>query len=479
MAPSLHALSVMCSISLEHQILQLEMNEIPWRFLNSYRGRPDFPHIEKFFQNSKCYTSLVVDGGEMSPWVVWPTFHRGMNEKGHHIHSIGQDPSTFGGVPIWEEVRRAGKNIGIFGPLQSWPPTDPGLGGFYVPDTFAADSRCIPASLNPLQEFNLSLVNKNIRVRRGSFFGSLSWSLLAALPGSGIRIATLARIAGQLALEKIDSRYCARRTIYQNILFWDVFKSLFNHRDPPAYSSYFSNHLASAMHRYWNYAYPEDFPPERRPKDDFHKGTLNFAMQVLDDMLADVLSWMSDNPRLTVIFASGLGQDTYVRGQHEGTELAIRDVSLLLKRLGLPDGSFTPLIAMMPQVAVRIPDAKLRAQSRASLESLACPSGLKPMETKESGDSLSLSVSNPRRADIKAGGLTLNGEIVPFAELGMEALEVEAGTAYHIPEAIFAIAGAGAEKFSLHWKEPTIPGDRIKAELLHLLDLKDVTAPQA
>ncbi len=456
---------------MQHRILQLEINEIPWRFLNTYRGRPEYPHIDAFFKKARNYTLKVVDGGEMSPWVVWPTLHRGINGETHGIHSIGQDPSTFNGTPIWDEVLGAGKNVGLFGPLQSWPPKDPGENGFYIPDTFSRDSSCVPARLSPLQEFNLSLVGRNSRVRRGGLLKSINWQMLGALPSSGIRLRTLAAIARQLIQEKADSRYCARRSIFQNILFWDVFKALYDFRNPPVYSSYFSNHLASALHRYWNYAFPDDFPPERRPKDNFHNGTLDFAMHVLDEMLADVLYWMAENPSLTVIFVSGLGQDAIVRKRHEGTELAIRDISRLLVSLNFPKECFWPLLAMMPQVAVDIPDHHQRIMAKKAMESLTCVSGLRPIQVVETGQTLSISVSNPGRKDSEAGHLYLKGRSIPYSLLGMELLYVEPGTAYHIPEAIFAIAGAGAEDFSRGVLKSEIPGDQVKKHLMKLLGI--------
>ena len=53
----------------------------------------------------------------------------------------------------------------------------------------------------------------------------------------------------------------------------------------------------------------------------------------------------------------------------------------------------------------------------------------------------------------------------------MEVLQVEPGTAYHIPEAVFAVSGAGAEEFGQHWNDPVIPCDRVKFELIRLLGL--------
>ncbi len=181
-------------------ILLLEINEIPWRLLDRYVDRPEFGNLNCFFRRSDHYTTLAVDTGELSPWVTWPTFHRGMNNEQHGIKNLGQDPSTFKGKPIWQEIRERGGSIGICGSMQSWPPVAPGEGGFYVPDTFAHDERCYPPYLNPLQAFNLAQVGKNARVvsdsmpRASDVVGVASTSLK-----SGVRLRTGARILAQLS----------------------------------------------------------------------------------------------------------------------------------------------------------------------------------------------------------------------------------------------------------------------------------------
>src|SRR5688500_16209122 len=125
-------------------LLLLEINEIPWRLIDRHLSDPALSHLGRFFSRAAQYTSVAVDTGELSPWVTWPTLHRGMSNQQHGIKNLGQDPSTFRGKPIWEEIREQGGTIGICGSMQSWPPIDPGPGGFYMPDTFAHDSRCIP-----------------------------------------------------------------------------------------------------------------------------------------------------------------------------------------------------------------------------------------------------------------------------------------------------------------------------------------------
>ena len=147
-----------------HPLLLLEINEIPWRLLDRYRSTAGYGNIGRFFDRAETFTTLTQDTGTLQPWVTWPSFHRGIPNQEHGIRNLGQDPSTFRGVPIWDEYRRRGFSVGVCGSMQSWPPKDPGPGGFWVPDTFAQDERCIPATVEPLQRYNLNLVRMNGRV---------------------------------------------------------------------------------------------------------------------------------------------------------------------------------------------------------------------------------------------------------------------------------------------------------------------------
>ncbi|HYG70321.1 MAG TPA: hypothetical protein VD838_21770, partial [Anaeromyxobacteraceae bacterium] len=315
-------------------ILQLEINEIPWRILNHYR--PQCRNLRAFFDGAKELTTAAVDEGELSPWVTWPTLHRGMPNTRHRIYNLGQDPSTFQGTPIWDEYLARGHSVGIFGSMQSWPPKDPGPGGFWVPDTFAHDERTIPSYVEPLQRFNLDQVGHNRRVVVGSALGSaLQPTFFASLVRSGVRPRTLLRLARQLVDERRDASFRARRPVFQAVLFWDVFKHLFDPVNPPAFSAFFTNHVAGVMHRYWNHVYPEDFPRQLQPKERVHHRTLAFAMSVLDDMLGDVLGWMRRNPDLTVVFATSMGQGPVYRLGHHGDVAVVQDTVRLLLALGV------------------------------------------------------------------------------------------------------------------------------------------------
>ena len=446
-------------------ILLLEINEVPWRLIDRYLERPGYPHLREFFARAHQYTTVAVDTGELSPWVTWPTLHRGMNNEGHGIRNLGQDPRTFRGTPVWQEIRARGGTIGVFGSLQSWPPIDPGAGGFYVPDTFAPDERCIPESLSPLQAFNLEQVRRNARVVDRGIPG------LARMAGfardclrAGVRVSTLARLAAQLVAERFDRAHAARRPVYQTVIFWDVFRRRFDALRPPAFSTFFTNHVAGVMHRYWRDVFPEDFP-QASGDDASQERLMRFALEVLDAMLGDVLEWTRRNPELVVVFAASMGQGAVHRARHEGVELVVEDLARLMASCGLERADYQPLLAMVPQVAVRIADAPRRAAARERLRAARFEDGAGFVRVEENGDTLSITVHTPPLARMASGVVSIGGARLELGEAGIRRQPVEPGTGYHVPEGAFAVYAprAPAPPAPSRWR---VDADAVKDWLL-------------
>lgn len=452
-------------------ILLLEINEVPWRVIDWARQEGAYPNIDRFFCRAQTYTTQSVDRGELSPWITWPSFHRGVNNEEHHIANLGQDVSTFRGTPIWDEYRARGLDVGVFGSMQSWPPKDPGEGGFFVPDTFAHDERCIPARVEPLQRLNLSLVRKNGFAYRDT--GLLSGELFSAIPAvlnSHITPRTVARIAQQLISERLDPSRCARRAIFQTVLFWDVFKGLFDPARPPAFTTFFTNHVAGVMHRYWDHVFPEDFG---KASHGPHLDTMRFALQVTDELLGEALGFIEQNPRLVVVMATSMGQSAVFR-EHEGITFSVTDLAALLRTYGLGARDYTPLLAMVPQVSADVHDAATRRSLRERLEAATTLSGARMFLVDEVGKSLTISVCTPRRVDHEKGGFYREGHgtaFVPWGEAGITCHELPPGTAYHIPEGIMAVVGEG-----IHASAARTPMLATQAKA-HLMRLGGLEAP--
>ena len=426
-------------------ILVLEINEIPWRLIDHFRSQGNYPMLKKFFSEAETHTTIAEEEGELSPWITWPSLHRGGNGSDHGVKFLGQDPSTFRGVPIWEEFRNAGESIGICGAMQSWPARDPGKMGFYVPDTFAADSRCIPPRLNAFQALNLRLTGQNGRVIRRSLPISAELvRFLAAAPFLGFRARTLARVGLQLIREFFQPSMLARRPIFQAELLWDIFHRLYSPLAPPAYSAFFTNHVASAMHRYWSHLFPEDFPVADRPASQEHKATLEFAMGTLEKILADALAFQEKNPDLILAFASSMGQAAVKWDRFEGVSTIISRPADLLGALTNGAHRFDKSgLAMVPQITVKIADSTLREKICDLLSASSTASGEKIFFPEVTGDRVSISIRTPARADIAAGGFYSGTKKISWAEAGIVVENVGPASAYHIPEGVLALRGKG------------------------------------
>lgn len=450
-------------------ILLLEINEVPWKLIDRFIDDPRYPAIREFFRDSMALTNVAVDAGELSPWITWPTFHRGCTMQEHRIRNLGQDPMSFRGTPIWQEYRRRGLPIGIFGSLQSWPPLVPGDGGFYIPDTFAHDAACIPAALESLQRFNLRQTSLNGRVvSQRSLFSRESLGLLARLPGLGIRLGTLASVARQIAAERVDRSRASRRPIFQSIIMWDAFKSLFNCKNPPMFATFFTNHVAGIMHRYWRDVFPEDFGEKSEEQPRPHLSTMKFAMDVLNRILADVLSFCEVNRKLVVVFATSMGQTAIDRGYRQGLETVLTDVAKLAARLGLPGGSYRPLLAMAPQAAVEIPSPELRRKFIELLGACRTVSGAPLFRVSEILNSVSITLGRPAPRDVEAGLFQVRTEKCAWRDAGIKVYEVDAGTGYHVPEGAMAVYGASVDPDSSRQR---LPADQAKSFMLELAGL--------
>lgn len=421
-------------------IFLFELNEVPKRILHLYASDSRFPNIKKFLTTCMESETITTDTGELSPWVTWPTIHRGMNNENHGIANLGQDPSTFKGVPIWQEFKNRGFSIGVFGSLQSWPPIPPGEGGFYIPDTFAQDASCYPAELTPVLEFNLQMVKENTRVMgRSPVKKIFNPGLAIALLRAGIKPATLAKAALHLVAEKFDPRLKERRATFQAMIFWDIFSHIFNSKSPPAFTSFFTNNVASVMHRFWNNIFPEDFSPNSKYKenDRYHKSTMDFAMSFIDKIFAQILEWQQQNPNLIVIIASSMGQAAIERAPAE-FEFLLRDVDKLMKKLFV-DVEYRVNLAMSPQTAIVVENNDKKNKIIIALESMRTESGKQLFEVKTSGTSISISTRTLDAPDFPSGIVIFRDQKFSLEDLGLALMKTHPGTAYHIPEGIFLL----------------------------------------
>src|SRR5438876_3741022 len=318
---------------MQRKLILFELNEVPYRIVEEFVGWRPTSCLASLLRRCRQFETYAEDRGHLSPWVTWPTLHRGMADDSHGITSFGQDLRELNRQypPIWSILARQGISTGVFGSLHSYPPPEIDSDdlenyAFYVPDTFAAGSECFPKKLAPFQEFNLAMAGASGRNvdRRVDWRGALR--MLASLPDLGLRADTMLRMGGQLVAERVQPWRRTRRRTCQVVLAFDVFMKQLR-RTRPAFATFFTNHVASSMHRYWAATFPGDYD-EFHITDDWvrtYRNEIDFTMCCFDRFLGRLVRFVERNPEYRLLVASSMGQAATV-ARHFETQLYITEL---------------------------------------------------------------------------------------------------------------------------------------------------------
>lgn len=419
------------------RVVVIELNEVPWRVLDDHvKAHPASPTAQ-ILAGSRQFTSITPDQGHLSPWITWPTVHRGVANDVHGFTDLGQDTADADErfPAYWALARQAGRSVGVFGPLHTHPlPDDVDRYAFWLPDTFAPDDAAHPASLRPFQAFNLAMARASARNVDTSIDVRRALSFLARSPAQGLRPATVATIVRQLLDERRQPWTRVRRRSLQSVLSFDLFVHQLR-RHQPSLSVVFTNHVASAMHRYWAARYPDDYEPENYGFDadwqNRYRDEIDVAMRHADRLFARIADFVASDPRCLVVVASSMGQAA-AQGTPVRELLLLRDADRFMGVSNVAADQWDRRPAMDPMVSVRVDAAACEGFAR-FLDTVSI--GGEPLA--HGADAAGLFSLEFGQADDAIGELRIDGEVVSPSTLGLErvVIEDEAGSSgYHVPE---------------------------------------------
>ncbi len=422
---------------MKRKIAFLEANEIPFRVFDDYIASRPNSQLARSLPRCRQYTTRAPDTCRLSPWITWPTLQRGVNNEKHGLLSFGQShaEADTNYPPIWQLLVKRGVRVGVFGQLHTWPlPERAERYAFYVPDTFASTPESHPDALTPFQNFNLIMARQSPRNVSPAFdLGSLAAFLLRA-PRLGLRLKTLLAIARHLIEERTQGWKRARRRTFQPVLAFDLYMKQLE-QERPDYSCFFTNHVASAMHRFWAARYPDEYEqlelsPEWKRR---YAGEIFFAMDWLDAMFGRMIAFAQRNPDYLIVTASSMGQAAS-SGRRIDNQLYLREPAKLLNHAGLTPADWSQRPAMDPTVSLLVSVEKA-GQLDQYLARLSID-----------GTPIRVSVRHGTLFDLWLGQanleprpdlITLNGVPVSYANLGFELVAIEdeaSSTGYHVPE---------------------------------------------
>lgn len=422
------------------RVVFYELNEVPRRVLEDFTRLNPGSTLARLLKQGSFYETVAEDQGVLSPWITWPTLHRGITNEKHCISDFGQDLSEVNSeFPAFTELLvRAGVRVGVFGSLHSYPlPPNARQYAFYVPDTFANGPECFPETLSAFQDLNLKMVDASGRnVSRSVLLGPAARFMMHA-PGLGLRFDTVMKLSGQLVSERINSARVGRRRTSQIQIAFDLFFRQLE-LNKPDLATFFTNHVASSMHRYWPAKFPQDYS-ETDLGDEWRRTycrEIDFTMLEADCQLSRLAAFVERNDGYLLMIASSMGQAAVDASQIIRSQLYIGNFEGFMTALGVADGQWSKHRAMLPRYIFKISTDAL-ATFRQGVNSLTING--KPLQVAELGNNIFQLKLGHENLNDDATIVRLNGQQRGLSELGLVNMPIQDETgsyAYHVPHGI-------------------------------------------
>ncbi len=429
----------------ENRLLLYELNEVPIKVLKLYVEKNPLSSFAYLLNNGLLINTYTFDEEELHPWSTWPTVHRGVTNKVHNIKFINQDLNCAKEYkPIWEILSLNSISVGVFGSLQSYPPIVNSNISFFLPDTFSPDENSYPDKLSKFQKFNLEIVGKNKAIARKISLKQVFDYLGLALNDS-ISISSIKSSFFHILKEFINKKYASRRSILQGVFTFDLYLKYLN-KYQPRFSTYFTNHVAGMMHRYWRNLFPEDFNLNSEDVDKFHKESIFKAMDIADIHMRQLLL-LSKKKNYDLLIVSSMGQKSMDWGNYI-PELALIEFKKFLDCLELKSSDYELLPAMQPDICIKAINENSLNFLRSVIKDFVDKNGNPVLIERYEPEGMRLNLSIQKLQEISKSKIFIYKEnIFNVEDAGFQIISRDIGTGYHTPEGILIAYGKIKDNF--------------------------------
>ena len=432
------------------KIILVESNEIPLRVFDMYASKRPNSALAKLRAASIEFETYTEDSLALDPWISWPTFHRGVTDEKHQILHLGQPVLEIDKKypPIWKILKQNRRSVGVFGSLYSSNvPADVAEYAFYLPDYFDDKVFAHPRELLPFQELNVSMTRASARNVTRKVPKQLLWNFAKSARRSGLRMNTVGSSIAHMASEVINPARRIRRRNYQPMIMADLFVSQLKKTEPD-FATFYTNHVAAAMHRYWAAAFPGDY---ETPMDSAwikkYSDEILSAMGKLDVIIEQIVKFVDKNPEYVLMLGGSMGQAA-VPAQETHEFLTIVDPRKFMSWTGIPDDKWSVQPAMVPCVCIAV-DAAYRDVMARRIAAMSID-GHPIVDNKRPTTPISFNEQQKGffqvfiQFDNYAGEqhLVVEGKKYDFAEAGIGMMAHEDGvncTAQHIPDGVLYV----------------------------------------
>jgi len=418
-------------------VIIYELNEVPRKLFDFYAISHPKSAFAKLRNQSSLFQTHTADVGSLSPWITWPTMHRGVSNIDHEISDLGQDLKHINKEypNVYNLLAQQGIKVGVFGSLQSYPlPVDLDNFAFYVPDTFAAGDECFPETLSTFQAFNLSMVrangrnvNSGIAVKDAARFIQKSISL-------GLTPNTFLKLSNQILSERLNSDRIVRRRTSQVEIAFDLYIRQLTETKPDV-SFFFTNHVASCMHRYWPTVFPEDYEVGKFD-ESWRKqwsGEIPHAVKVANYQLQKLLDHCDINGS-ELIVSSSMGQGAVTDVEPIEKQVLITNLKSLMSYLGLKSDDWEPKLSMAPRVILTPKSEAVKVGLSKLKNILINGQNINVFETSTGDIRLDISLIDQDSLSVYNDNIKIDPKQIGIDNVHLQ--DASGSYAYHIPEGI-------------------------------------------
>jgi len=435
-------------------LIVYELNEVPKKVLDYYISKRPKSNLYNLCKKGFLKETFTNDSGELHPWSTWPSVHRGVNNDIHSINFLNQDKYCANSYPpIWEILEKSGISIGIFGSLQTFPPYINNNVSFFVPDTFAPEPTSFPKELELFQRFNLSMARTH-----KAFPGKIQVidivNAINLIKKGLISKSTCFHVLIHLIKEFLDSRYKKRRSNIQTVFAFDAYKKFLN-KSNPEYSTFFTNHVAANMHRYWLYTFPEDFDlgTQKKIKDNkFNSLNILKAMDIADQQIGYLMKFQELRGGMLWV-VSGLGQEA-IKREESNFKIYLNDEEKFLEAMGLDKTNYKFIPSMYPDINIKCKNMEKLLLLLDTVQNLKYEDGSKIIRQRypNKGNTLNLVIENDKYF-FKSKHLLFNKKSFILDEFGFKLINRDLGTGYHVKEGILISNQDFKEKLNIKFSD--------------------------
>ena len=354
---------------MNNRIIVVEFNELCPQLLEKWMAQGVLPNFKAFHDTAQVFITkpCVPEQQFLEPWIQWYSMHTGLGYDQHKVFNLADGPQA--NFPdIWSVLSEAGLPVGNCGSMNARGFNKPG--SYFLPDPWCTSEKASPDELQAFHDF----VSYSVReyTNADAHLGRTIYSsFLKFMFKHGIGIGTVATIVKQLAQERVlDQRASWKRAAILDQLQFDIFAH-YQKTMKPAFSTFFANSTAHLQHAYWRNMDPDSFQLKPSEKDQaLYGGAISFGYRKMDALLGRFVQLAANDT--TVIFASGLSQQPYLKSEGIGGQRFYRpkDLQSLLK---LWDISFTDVQPTMThQFQIRFANPEDLSKARRTLESVTC-----------------------------------------------------------------------------------------------------------